>query len=129
MLHSIHYGKGELEKRDSSICCYHDGTLESYGVIQKFCLCPSLPAVVLIRPFDASSTSLLKSIGNSGRDILNNTYANIDLLSAFFIAVSKELLHVTAVPVSQIVCKCVRVCCNNFGVDYIVKIPNNYELH
>ena len=26
MLHSIHYGKGELGKRDSSICCYRDGT-------------------------------------------------------------------------------------------------------
>ena len=99
MLHSIHYGKGELRKRDSSACCYCDVTLERYGVIQKFCLCPSLPAVVLIRYFDASSTSLLKSIGNSGRDILN-TYANIDLLSAFFIFVSKELLHVTAVSVS-----------------------------
>ena len=67
MLHSIQDGKGELGKRDSSICCYRGGTLERYGVIQKFCLCPSLHAVVLIRPFDASSTSLLISIGNSGR--------------------------------------------------------------
>ena len=24
MLHSIHYGKGELGKRDSSICCYRE---------------------------------------------------------------------------------------------------------
>ena len=111
MLHSVHYGKGEEGKRDSSVCCYSDGTEEHYGVIQKFCLCPSLPALILVRPFEISSTSLLKSIGNSGRDILNS-YADIDLLSAFFVSVSKQLLCVSAVPVSQIVCKCVRVCCN-----------------
>ncbi len=128
MLHSVHYGKGEEGKRDSSVCCYSDGTEEHYGVIQKFCLCPSLPALILVRPFEISSTSLLKSIGNSGRDILNS-YADIDLLSAFIVSVSKQLLCVSAVPVSQIVCKCVRVCCNELSVDYVVKIPNNYEHH
>ena len=128
MLHSVHYGRGEEGKRDSSVCCYSDGTVEHCGVIQKFCLCPSSPALVLIQPFQTSSTSLLKSIGNPGRHVLKS-YADIDLLSAFFVSVSKQLLPVCAVPVSQLLCKCVRVSCSDLTVDYVVKIPNNYEHH
>ena len=97
-------------------------------MIKKFCLCPSSPALALLQPFQMSSDSLLKSIGNPCRDVLKS-YAGIDLLSAFFIPVSKQLLPVCAVPVSQILCKCVRVCCSDLSVDYVVKIPNNYEHH
>ena len=67
--------------------------------------------MVLIRPFQTSSTSLLKRIGNPGRDVLKS-YADIDLLSAFFIPVSKQLLPVCAVPISQLLCKCIRVSCD-----------------
>ena len=128
MLYSANYGRGEDGKRDSSVCCYFDGTAEYCGIIKKFCLCPSSPALTLLQPFQTSPNSLLKSIGNPCRDILKS-YADIDLLSAFFVPVSKQLLPVCAVPVSQIVCKCVQVCCGHLSVDYVVKIPNNYEHH
>ena len=128
MYYSMHYGKGEESKRDSSVCCYSDGCTEHYGVISKFCLCPSSPALVLIRPFNVSTASLLNSIGNPGRENLK-TFAEIDLLSAFFSPISKQLLPVCAIPISKIVCKCVRVQCPHLSVDYVVKIPNNYEHH
>ena len=128
MLHSVHYGRGEDGKRDSSVCCFSDRTAERYGVIKKFCLCPSTAALALIQPFQISTTSLMKSMGSPCRDVLKS-YADIDLLSAFFTPVSKQLLPVYAVPVSQILSKCIRVCCSDLSVDYVIKIPNNYEHH
>ena len=128
MLHSVHYGRGKDGKRDSSVCSFSDGTTERCGVILKFCLCPSTPALALVQPFQVSPTSLLQSIGNPCRDVLQD-YADMDLLSAFFTPVSKQLLPVCAVPVSQIHCKCIRVCCSDLSVDYVIKIPNNYEHH
>ena len=70
MLYSVNYGRGEHGKRDSSVCCYFDGTAEHCGIIKKFCLCPSSPALALLQPFQTSPNSLLKSIGNPCRDIL-----------------------------------------------------------
>lgn len=126
MLHSVHYGKGELGRRDSSICCYRDRTLERYGVIQKFCLCPSLPAVVLVWPFDVSSTSLLKSIGNSGRYFKYLCqHWSFECLFHFCFKGIITCYCCTCLPDSL----CVQVYCNDLSVDYIVKIPNNYEHH
>ena len=127
MLYSVQYGR-EGGKRDSSVCCYIDQGVEQFGIFQKFCLCSSCPAIALIKPFQKAPTSLLKSIGNPGRDILKS-YIEIDLLSTFFVPVTKRFLPVLAVPLSQLLCKCVRVCCNDSSVDYVVKIPNNYEHH
>ena len=78
--------------------------------------------------FPSAVSSGINAIGNPCRDILKS-YADIDLLSAFFVPVSNQLLPVGDVPVSQIVCKCVQVCCGHLSVDYVVKIPNNYEHH
>ena len=70
MLHLVHYGRGKDGKRDSSVCCFSDGTAERCGVIKKFCLCPSTSALALVQPFQVSPTSLLKSTGNPCRDVL-----------------------------------------------------------
>ena len=127
MLYSVQYGR-EGGKRDSSVCCYVNQGVEEFGIIQKFCLCSNCPAVALIKPFPKVSTSLLKSIGNPGRDVLKS-YAEIDVLSSFFVPVKRQLLPVCAVPLSQLVCKCVRISRSDLSVDHVVKIPNNYEHH
>lgn len=112
-------------KRDSSVCCYSvDGT-KSYGIIQKFCLSPP---VVLITPFEKTTSSLLKNSGNPCRENLRE-YAEVDLLGAFFVEVNNKLLPVCAIPISSLLSKCVKVSCKDSLYSYIVHIPNNYEHH
>ena len=78
--------------RESSICCYSNGAIEYYGIIQKKILCPSSPALAIIRPFQ-TSTSLLKSIGNLGREVLKY-FADIDLLGALFVCFKAAIARV-----------------------------------
>lgn len=126
VLHSIQYGRPG-GKRDSTICSFRGEGSQSYGVIQKFCLCDTAPVnVVLIKPFHLTNKSILSTSGNPGRDILSQ-YAEVDLLSSFVIQVKKQLLPLVAVPIADILYKCVKVSGNDH--DYIVKIPNNYEHH
>lgn len=54
-------------------------------------------------------------------------YADVDLISSFIIQASKDLLPIIAVPISDIVNKCIKVSVE--AHTYIVKIPNNYEHH
>lgn len=112
-------------KRDSSICCYNSDGTKNYGTIDKFCFSPPL---VILKPFKKASSSLLNSVGNPCRANLRQ-YADIDLLSAFFIQVSNDYLPIRAVPISSLSCKCVRISCNHSPHSYIVHIPNNYEHH
>jgi hypothetical protein len=126
ILHSIQYGRPG-GKRDSTICSFRSGGSQLFGVIQKFCLCECAPVnVVLIKPFDTTNTSILSTSGNPGRDILSE-YAEVDLLSSFISQVKKQLLPLVAVPIADILNKCVKVSGTDY--DYIIKIPNNYEHH
>lgn len=110
-------------KRDSSNCCYifPEGA-KHYGVIQKFCFSPP---IVLVKPYKRTASSLLKTSGNPCRNRLRE-YAKHDLLEAFFVEVS-DLLPVCAIPISSILCKCVRVSCHDSSNSYIIHIPNNFE--
>ena len=55
-----------------------------------------------------TNTSILNTSGNSGRDILSQ-YTDVDLLIKFIIEVMKQLLPLVAVPISDILNKCVKV--------------------
>lgn len=127
MFHSVQYGRGG-GKRNSSVCCFLEEDIESFGIIQKFVSCSNGANLALISPFKINSTSLLNRIGRSGRDVLE-IFKEADLVSAFIIAVEKELQPLCAISVSKLLCKCVKISCDHLPIDFVVKIPNNYEHH
>lgn len=102
LYHTVQYGR-QGGKRNSTVCCYKDDGARKVGIIQKFALC-SESALALINPFDVSG-SLLKAVGNPGREILRN-FSDVDLLSVFIIPVKKQVLPLCAVPVTSLLCKC-----------------------
>ena len=89
-----------------------------YGIIV------SLPTV-FVRLFNV--TSILKRSGNPGRDNLN-TFAEVDIVSAFVVEVSKKMLDISVIKISDMLCKCIQVFCKNSSHDYVVQ-PNNFEHH
>ena len=128
MFYSSQYGR-EDGKRNSSVCCYVAGGVEDFGIIQKFCLASGYPPVAIIKPFKKTGSTLLKSIGDPGRELLTN-YAEIDLLSTFFVQVmSRSYLPLCAIPVCDILCKCIIISHTCSTTDYIIKLPNNFERH
>lgn len=118
------YSSQQERKRNSSCCCYVLEGIRQYGVIQKFCFSPP---VVLLKPYQKTSSSLLQTVGDPCRGRLKE-YAKLDMLSSFFVEVSK-LLPVCAVPISSLLCKCVQVSPKNSLYSYIIHIPNNFEHH
>ena len=126
IIHSIQYGK-QGGKRDSTVCSFRkEGTI-LFGIVHKFFICDCSPVnIALIQPFQLTKQSILHTSGTPGRDILSQ-YAEIDLLSSFIFQVSKQLLPVIAVPISDITCKCIKISSKTY--DYIIKIPNSFEHH
>lgn len=123
---TIYYSCMYEGKRDSSICCFNFHGEKHYGIIQKFCTPPPL---ILIKPFNKTSSSLLKRAGNPCRELLKD-YVETDLLEAFIVEVAtNELLDVCAVSTSSLLSKCIKISCSNSLYSYIVHIPNNYEHH
>lgn len=112
-------------KRSSSVCCYSQDGIKHYGVIEKFCFSPPF---ALIRPFQRTSSSLLKVSGNPCREKLRG-YAQADLLSLFFIEVRKKPLPLCAISISNLLSKCVKVNPKHLKQSYIIPIPNNFERH
>ena len=98
-------------KRDSTICTFRNNGSRSFGVIQKLCVCECSPVyVALIHPFQLTNRSILSASGNPGRETLRQ-YAEMDLLGSFVIQVSKQLLFLIAIPISDIwtsVSKCLE---------------------
>ena len=111
--------------RDSSICSYVYDKKKSYGIIQKFCCSPP---TVFVRPFNITQLSILKRSGNPGRDNLK-AIAEVDIASAFVVEVSKEMLDICVIKISDLLCKCIRLSCKNSSHDYVIQIPNNFEHH
>jgi hypothetical protein len=126
ILHSTQYGR-QGGKRNSTICSFRNNGSRSFGVIQKLCICECSPFyVALINPFHLTNTSILNTSGNPGRETLRQ-YSEIDLLNSFVIQVTKQLLSLIAVPITDILDKCIKVSGKSHA--YIIKIPNNYEHH
>ena len=127
LMYSMLYMEHTVDgKRNSTTCSFICDNKERFGVIQKFVLCQSLPPIAIIKPYVPTASSLLGSLGNSGRRVLQ-TYAEVDILSSFFIQVKKELSDdILAVPIAKLASKCVKVSSHE---SYIVKIPNPYEHH
>ncbi len=86
------------------------------------------PPIALLKPFKVTRTSLLKESGNPCREKLQR-YAQTDLLSVFFIPVQKTSLPLIAVPISNLVSKCVLINPKELNHSYVVVIPNNFEHH
>ena len=82
--------------------------------------------IALISPFQLTDGSILSTSGNPGRETLRQ-YAEIDLLSSFVIQVTKQLLPLIAVPITDVLDKCIKV--SGKRHDYVIKLPNNYEHH
>ncbi len=112
-------------KRDSSICCFISCGSKEYGRVLMFTLTPPL---ALIKAYQKTSSSFLKSIGHSVRQKLQD-YTRVDVLSSFIIQVKNDLKPACAIPLSCIVNKCVLVSCQNSSYSYIIHVPNNYEHH
>jgi hypothetical protein len=125
LYHSTQYGKKD-GKRNSTVCCYKENSVQKFGVIQKFVSCSRSINAALITPFKIADMSLLKRLGNPNRNILQS-YAEADLLNAFVIPVEKNLLPLCAIPISDLLCKCVYVTCST--INCVIKIPNNFEHH
>lgn len=112
-------------KSESSICSFVINGAREYGSIQKFIL---LPPTVLIKPFQKSTSSFLKSAGNPARSKLCS-YIQADLLSAFIIQVENGSQPICAIPISSILKKCIRISLDDSEYSYIISIPNNFEHH
>lgn len=82
--------------------------------------------MVLIKPFEITGAYILDRIGNPCRENLRQ-YAKTDIISCFIIKVNNELLPVCAIPIANLLSKC--VCVSLLSHSYIVNIPNNYEHH
>ena len=89
LYYSANYGK-EGGKRNSSVCCYQDSAVQKVGIIKKFVVSSNSICLALITPFEISS-SLLKTLGNPGRDMLH-TYSDLNFLSVFIFRVKKGVL-------------------------------------
>ena len=98
-------------KRNNAVCCYQDIGEQRVGLIQKFVWCSARSCcMVILTPFEQHS-SLLKSVGDPGRDILRQ-YADTDLLGVFIFSVKKDTLSMCIVPVTKLLCKCAMVSCS-----------------
>ena len=82
--------------------------------------------IALIKPFSVHTSQYCVLVVTQ-EEIFLSQCAEIDLISSFVIQVSKQLLPIVAVPISDITRKCVKVSGKNN--DYIIKIPNNFEHH
>ena len=69
----------------------------------------------------------LKRSGNNGSENLN-AFGEVDIVSAFVVEVSKKMLDISVIKISDMLCKCIRVFCKNSSHDYVVQ-PNNFEHH
>ena len=90
---------------DSSNCSYTDAGKTNYGIIQVLFFSSHNNYKAL--QGKTTGSSLLRTAGDLCRDCLRE-YAKHDMLSAFFVEVS-GFLPVIAVPISNILCKCVLV--------------------
>ncbi len=125
MLHSTCYGR-EGGKRDSTICSFLLDRKENFGILQKFVICCNHRPLALITPFNKADKTLLQSIGRPGRETLED-HCEIDSLSAFIVQVSKTPSSLCAVPITNLLVKCIRVTMVSSPHDYIIKLPNNFE--
>ena len=128
MIYSDEYGTG-TGKRNSSVCSFLSNRCERYGLVKKFMLCGSLPPFAIVKQFVLTGSTLLKSTGVPGRELIKN-YVDVDILSAFFFQVKKDLSdHLLVVPLNNLHSKCVLIECMGSPFNYVVKIPNTYEHH
>ena len=111
--------------RDSSVCSYFYDEEKHYGIIQKFCF---TPPTVFIKPFKITGSSILNRSGNPGRDNLK-AIPEVDIVSAFVVEVSNEMMDISVVKITDLLCKCILVSCKNSSYDYVIQIPNNFEHH
>ena len=79
---------------------------------------------MLIKPYKRSGSSLLRTAGDPCRDRLRE-YAKYDMLDEFFVEVTRDFLPVIAVPICDLLGKCVLV--STARHNYVINIPNNFE--
>ena len=103
LYHSVSY-KREGGKRNSSICCYHDGN-----------------GLKFLKSMVASPSSLLKRFGVSGRRVLQQ-FSDADLLESFVFGCS-----IVAVPIEQLQGVCVYVTIRDRPFNYAIVQPNHFE--
>jgi hypothetical protein len=121
LYHTTSY-KREGGKRNSSVCCYHDGSLK-FGEIQRFCR--TTKTFAIIKSMAASPSSLLKRCGISGRHVLQQ-FADADLLGSFVFEVFPPDT-VVAVPIEQLQGVCVYMQMQNRPINYVTLQPNHFE--
>lgn len=103
LYHSVQHGRSD-SKRNSSVCSFSINETEEYGIIDKFYVINSIP-VVVVKPF-CRNGSLLQTIGQSGRQILDQ-YASMDILGSFIIKVKYNIaLSPIVIPLQSLMHKC-----------------------
>ena len=108
LYHSTSYNRNK-GKRNSCVCCFTltDSTERRYGVLSSFFRTDSL-IVAFVNAFTTVPTTLQDHVGPPCRPILER-YADLNFINAFFTLVSKHDFEYIAIPVCQIVSKCVLV--------------------
>ena len=115
------------EANETVVCSFRKEGDLLFGVVLKFCIWYCAPVnIALIKRFKCTHQSILFTSGSPGREILSQ-YAEIDRLGSFIFLVSKKLLPIVAVQISDIIGKCVKVTGKTY--DYVIKIPNSFECH
>ena len=109
-------------KRSSSICSYRSAGGVAYGRLEKFCFSPP---IALIRPYKSRS-SILLTAGDPERDVLRKySSGKGDKLRGFIVEVYRDISPVIAVPIADLLGKCVCVTTPRFN--YVINIPNTFE--
>ena len=84
------------------------------------------PPTVILKPFKTTGLSILARFGDPNRERLTE-YSKNYLISSFIVEVCNQLLPVCAIPISDLVSKCVHISLTSHS--YIMHIPNNFEHH
>ena len=116
--------------RNNTICCYYSEGSTGYGTIRAFYLSKHAPPFCLIEAFNISNdTSPLTNL----RPSRNREISALNVRSI----IPHQIIHVTnhskklvAVPIEQIVRKCIHISVSlGRPQTYVIRLPNPYELH
>ena len=128
LYHSLLHNRGAAQ--NNCVCMFQTADEQGFAIIDYFCLLSSTQPMAMLKVYECTTESILKSIRpprTQELELLNNA----EILSNYIIQVKKlsQASTMKAVSLSAIKKKCVLVPQKGQPVDYLAIIPNPYEHH
>lgn len=140
LLHGTYfYSKfyGRIGSRRNDICAFRlmvDGTIK-YGEILSYCVLPPWPAhdqtsICFIEQYHLTARTPLSSIRPPRNMEMRSMYATVQNILCKKIVGVRQNTSIIAVTLKNIIKKCIKIPpVLRDGNDYIIPLPNKYEVH